>query len=80
MLFLILGARMKQALFTINIDNISFADKVILLPNNTLKHTNPNRARNHIHTINVKLKKKVMHCKMLAILSRKTKPPSEGGS
>ena len=58
MLFLILGARIKQALFTINIDNISFADnKVILLPNKTLKHTNPNRAWNHIHTINVKLKK-----------------------
>ena len=44
MLFLILGARRKQALFTINIENIIFADnKVILLPNKTLKHTNPNR-------------------------------------
>ena len=44
MLFLILGARRKQALFTINVDNIIFRDsKVILLPNKTLKHTNPNR-------------------------------------
>ena len=44
MLFFILGARMKQALFTINTENIIFADKkVILLPNKTLKHTNPNR-------------------------------------
>ena len=44
MLFLILGAHRKQALFTINIENIIFADnKVILLPNKTLKHTNPNR-------------------------------------
>ena len=44
MLFLILGARRKQALFTINIENIIFADnKVILLPNKTLKHTDPNR-------------------------------------
>ena len=44
MLFLILGVRRKQALFTIHIDNIIFADnKVILLPNKTLKHTNPNK-------------------------------------
>ena len=44
MLFLILGARRKQAIFTIHTDNIIFADnKVILLPNKTLKHTNPNR-------------------------------------
>ena len=44
MLFLILGARRKQALFTINIDNIIFTDnKVILLPNKTLKHASPNR-------------------------------------
>ena len=43
-LFLILGARRKQALFTINIENITFTDnKVVLLPNKTLKHTNPNR-------------------------------------
>ena len=44
MLFLILGPRRKQALFTSNIEKIIFADnKVILLPNKTLKHTNPNR-------------------------------------
>ena len=44
MLFLILGAHRKQAIFTIHTDNIIFADnKVILLPNKTLKHTNPNR-------------------------------------
>ena len=44
MLFLILGDRRKQALFTINIENIIFAEnKVVVLPNKTLKHTNPNR-------------------------------------
>ena len=44
MLFLILDACRKQALFTINIENIIFADsKVIILPNKTLKHANPNR-------------------------------------
>ena len=43
-LFFILGACRKQALSTINIDNIIFADnKIILLPNKTLKHTNPNK-------------------------------------
>ena len=44
MLFLILDVCRKQALFTINIENIIFADsKVIILPNKTLKHANPNR-------------------------------------
>ena len=60
MLFLILGARRKQALFTINIENIIFADNtVILLPNKTLKHTNPNRLLEPLtyHTISLKLKK-----------------------
>ena len=59
MLFLILGARRKQALFTINIENIIFADnKVILLPNKTLKYSNPNRPLEpHLHTITMKLKK-----------------------
>ena len=45
MWFLILGARRKQTLFTINIENIIFTDdKVIILPNKTLKHTNPNKS------------------------------------
>ena len=59
MLFLILGARSKQALFTINIENIIFADKkVILLPNKTLKYSNPNRPLEpHLHAISMKLKK-----------------------
>ena len=44
MLFFILSARRKQGLFSLNIDNIIFTDnKVILLPNKTLKHANPNR-------------------------------------
>ena len=43
MLFFILGAHRKQALFTINIENIFADDKVVLLPNKTLKHTNLNR-------------------------------------
>ena len=58
MLFLILGARRKQVLFTINNESIIFADnKVILLPNKTLKHTNPNRPLEPLNTISVKLKK-----------------------
>ena len=45
MWFLILGARRKQKLFTINIENIIFTDdKVIILPNKTRKHTNPNKS------------------------------------
>ena len=40
MLFFILGARRKQALFNINIDNIIFTDK----PNKTLKRASPNRS------------------------------------
>ena len=44
MLFLVLSARRKQALFTINNESIIFSDnKVILLSNKTLKHTNPKR-------------------------------------
>ena len=42
-LFFILGARRKQALFIINIENIFADNKVVLLPNKTLKHTNLNR-------------------------------------
>ena len=44
MLFIILGARRKQALFKLSVDNIVFKEnKVILLPNKTLKHTKANR-------------------------------------
>ena len=43
MLFIILGARRKQALFTLSTDNIIFKEnEVILLPNMTMKHTKPN--------------------------------------
>ena len=43
MLFIILGARRKQALFTLSTDSIIFKEnKVILLPNITMKHTKPN--------------------------------------
>ena len=43
MLFIILGARRKQALFTLRTDDIIFKEnKVILLPNITMKHTKPN--------------------------------------
>ena len=42
-LFIILGARRKQNLFTLSINNIIFKEnKVILLPNRTMKHTKPN--------------------------------------
>ena len=44
MLFIILGARRKQALFTLSVDNIVFKEnKVILLPNKTMKNTKANR-------------------------------------
>ena len=43
-LFIILGARRKQVLFKLSVDNIVFKEnKVILLPNKTLKHTKANR-------------------------------------
>ena len=44
MLFMILGARRKHALSLIHVDNIVLEDdKVILLPNKTLKHSKPTR-------------------------------------
>ena len=44
MLFMILGARRKQALFTITVDNIIIEEnKVVFLPNKTLKHSNIHR-------------------------------------
>ena len=44
MLFIILGALRKQALFILRVDNIVFKEnKVILLPNKTMKHTKANR-------------------------------------
>ena len=40
MLFIISGARKKQALFTLSTNNIIFKEnKVILLSNKTMKHT-----------------------------------------
>ena len=42
-LLTLLGARRKQALLAIDIANVIVqTDKVILSPNKTLKHTNPN--------------------------------------
>ena len=44
MLFMILGPRRKHAHSAIYVDNITFNDdKVILLPNKTLKHSKPTR-------------------------------------
>ena len=44
MLFIILGARRKQVLFILDVDNIVFKEnKDILLPNKTVKHTKANR-------------------------------------
>ena len=44
MLFIILGARRKQALYILSVDNILFKEnEVILLPNKTMKHTKANR-------------------------------------
>ena len=44
MLFTIFGARRKHALSTIYVGNIVFKDdKVLLLPNKTLKHSKPRR-------------------------------------
>ena len=43
MLFIILGVRRKQALFTLSTENIIFKEnKVILLPNETMKHAKVN--------------------------------------
>ena len=43
-LFMILGACKKQALFTITMDNIVVGEnKIVFLPNKTLKHTNTRR-------------------------------------
>ena len=42
-LFMLLGARRKQKLLVLDIANVIVqTNKVILLPNKTLKHTNPN--------------------------------------
>ena len=44
MLFMTLGARMKEALFTIPVDSIvTEENKIIFFPNKTLKHTNTHR-------------------------------------
>ena len=44
MLFIILGARRKQVLFILGVDNIVFKEnKDILLPNKTVKHAKANR-------------------------------------
>ena len=44
MLFIILGARRKQVLFTLSVDNIVFKENnVILLPNKIMKYTKANR-------------------------------------
>ena len=41
---MILGARRKQALFTITVDNIvTEENKIVFLPNKTLKHSNTHR-------------------------------------
>ena len=41
MLFMILGARRTQALFTITVDDIIIEkNKIVFLPNKTLKHSN----------------------------------------
>ena len=43
-LFIILGVRKKQALFTLSVDNIVLKEnKFILLPSKTMKHTKANR-------------------------------------
>ena len=44
MLFMILGARRKQALLTITVDNLTIEEnKIVFLPNKTLKHSNIHR-------------------------------------
>ena len=45
MLFINLGVRRKQAVFTLSVDSIAFKENtVILLPNKTMKHTEANRS------------------------------------
>ena len=44
MLFMTLGARMKEALFTIPVDSIvTVENKIMFFTNKTLKHTNTHR-------------------------------------
>ena len=44
MLFIILGARRKQVLFTMSVDDIIIEEnKIVFLPNKTLKHSNIHR-------------------------------------
>ena len=48
MLFIILGTRRKQALFTLSVENFVFKEnKVILLPSKTMKHIKANRPLEH---------------------------------
>ena len=44
MLFMILGARRKQGLFTVTVDNIvTEVNKIVFLPKKTLKHSSTHR-------------------------------------
>ena len=56
------GGRRKQALFTITVDNIvDEKNKIVFIPNKTLKHTNTRRHYNHLFTIDIL---QTLHCKL----------------
>ena len=59
-LFMLLGARRKQALLTIDIANVIVeTDKAILLPNKTLKHTSPKHPIQPFYCIIASVKMKI---------------------
>ena len=65
MFFIILGARKKHALFTLSSDNIIFKEnKVILLPNKTMKHAKLNTPLKHLiyHHYPEKQKLSIANC------------------
>ena len=80
MLLMILGARRKQSLLTILIDNIKITDtELILLPNDLQKHTRPGRTIEPIvyrrFSSNEKLC--VVHCMTVYLSKRKLLVSSE---
>ena len=79
-LFLILSEQQKQTSLALYTDNAKiFEDKLIILPNSSLKHTKPSRPRQAIvyHKFNGNLKLCVAECVKLNIEIRKELVPPE---
>ena len=79
-LLLILSERRKQTLLAIKIDNVKiYEDKLIILPNSSLKHTKPSRPLQAIvyHKFNGNPKLCVVECAKLYIEIRRELVPPE---